>query len=74
MPISGKTFDDANSYSNPKVLDLFIKNPTNAYSYEELLKKFGTSVLFDLAVLSNQKKLDVKQFRAQVYYRLKQKK
>ena len=55
MSISRSIFDSMPNSFNPKVLELFIKNPDKTYSLTELNKKFGgkdSTLTVDLAMLS----------------------
>ncbi len=75
MPISSKTFDSSPDSVNPKLLDLFIKNPDKAYSFSELIKKFGNDNLtltVDLLILSFSK-IEQRSIDGEPYYRLKKK-
>jgi hypothetical protein len=72
MPISSKTFDSSPDSVNPKLMDLFIKHPNNAYSTIELQKTFGDSIIVDLILLAAvHKKLESKSKGGETYYRLK---
>ncbi len=73
MPISKETFDSSKSFTNPKLLDFFIKNKNNAYSVAELKQKFG-DVSFDLMMLSLSGNLEAKHLQDDYYYQLKPKK
>ena len=73
MPISNKTFDSAPNSVNPKLLDLFIKNPNKAYSYEELNNKFTDRIALmgDLLVLLMLKRIEQRSLNEKNYYRFK---
>ena len=55
MSISRSIFDSMPNSFNPKVLELFLKNPDTTYSLTELSEKFGgkdSNLTIDLAMLS----------------------
>jgi hypothetical protein len=75
MPISNKTFESAPDNVNPKLLDLFIKHPNNAYSYSELDKKFCDkdkpfALILDLLILSTSNRIEQRSIDGENYYRL----
>lgn len=75
MPISRNIFDSTPNSFNPKVLELFIKNPNKTYSFTELNNKFGnndSTLTIDLAMLSLDK-LDRCVIDGETYYSLKKK-
>jgi len=74
MPISSKTFNASNSFSNPQVLDFFMENKDKAYSLTELKKQFGANVGSELLILAIQGHLHVKYIQNDYYYQLKVKK
>lgn len=73
MPISNKTFDSSPDSVNPKLLDHFIKHPTQAYSFNELKTKFGEDFWTDIFVLLILGKIEAKFKGGEYYYRLKKK-
>lgn len=74
MPISSKAFNASDSFSNPQILDFFMKNKNEAYSLTELRKQFGINVLHELLILVIQDHLEMKYLRNDYYYQLKSKK
>ena len=55
MSLSQSVSDSTPNSFNPKVLELFIKNPDQTYNLTELSKKFGgkdSTLTIDLAMLS----------------------
>ena len=73
MSISRSIFDSMPNSFNPKVLELFIKNPDKTYSLTELSKKFGgkdSTLTIDLAMLSLDR-LDRRVINGETYYSLK---
>ncbi len=76
MPISGKTSDSSPDSVNPKLLDMFIKNPAKAYSFAELNKKFGNAnwtLTIDLMTLVLLQIITPRSINGESYYRLKKK-
>jgi hypothetical protein len=75
VSISRNIFDSTPNSFNPKLLELFVKNPNKAYSFTELNKKFGTDELtltIDLTMLSLDK-LDRRLVNGETYYSLRKK-
>ena len=73
MSISRSIFDSIPNSFNPKVLELFIKNPDKTYSLTELNKKFGdkdSTLAIDLAMLSLDR-LERRVINGETYYSLK---
>lgn len=76
MPISSKTFASTPDSVNPQILDLFIKNPSKAYSFTELNKKFSNanlSLTSDLMTLLLLAKIETRFINGDSYYCLKKK-
>ena len=76
MPITSKVFDSSPDFVNPELLDLFKKNPSKAYSYNELSKKFSNQesvLIFDIVSLTLQSKIECRSINGEAYYRLKKK-
>ena len=73
MSISRSIFDSMPNSFNPKVLELFLKNPDTTYSLTELSEKFGgkdSNLTIDLAILSLDR-LERHVTNGETYYSLK---
>ena len=73
MSISRSIFDSMPNSFNPKVLELFLKNPDTTYSLTELSEKFGgkdSNLTIDLAMLSLDR-LERRVINGETYYSLK---
>jgi hypothetical protein len=51
MPISSNRFNKSNGIANPKLLEFFVKNRSNAYALKELQQQFGANVSLELFAL-----------------------
>jgi hypothetical protein len=74
VSISRTIFDSMPNSFNPKVLELFTKNPNKSYSLTELNKKFpgDSTIAVDLAMLSMDR-IDRCVINGETYFSLKKK-
>jgi len=73
VSVTRSIFDSMPNSFNPKVLELFIKNPDKTYSLTELNEKFGgkdSTLTIDLAMLSLDR-LERRVINGETYYNLK---
>jgi hypothetical protein len=74
MPVSSNIFNKSNTSTNPKLLDFFVKNKSNAYALKELQQQFGANVSWELFALVVGGQLEQKFIQDEYYYHLKPKK
>ena len=71
MPISSNRFNKSKGIANPKLLEFFVKNRSNAYALKELQQQFGPNVSLELFALVAVGQLEQKFIEDEYYYHLK---
>ncbi len=73
MPISSNIFNKSSGIANPKILEYFVNNTSNAYALKELQQQFGANVSWEFFALVAAGHLEQKFIQNEYYFHLKPK-